>query len=428
MKSTLPQVISQPKVKQENFFYQKDLITFKGEEKTTKQATNNVVNLLLENVKRINLSPDGIDKTVKGFFNVTRTEITIPKSVKINGEKVKLPDLDDPKDCLKWWKKNIGEAPLSVCDKDMKRARIITKLPSAIRTKLLANLSTPESAKNFKLTVYDNEELIKYRLHLNERRYLIATSKATPTKDGKDIIKTVSDTIYNNYAQKGIQKSKKLIVMLGQKAAGKTTLVDKMRQEYGVIVADSDEIRDIIGTQETELHGRFKAEIKNTLAKKAIKEGANYLAQFHGTGTKNVIKLINQFAKAGYSVEIQNMEVPENKLVERIASRKERSNKDADPLAVILCGKDPQLNNFEEIVKKTKKIQLANFKKIMGKINDKIAKIEARDQSPSRDLQLANFKKIAEKMKKQIKIQLIELKQRYNNDVAYGTPPLKVNG
>ena len=176
-----------------------------------------------------------------------------------------------------------------------------------------------------------------------------------PTEKGQAAIKAVSNQIYDNYANspEGIKKEKKLIVMIGQKASGKTTLVNQARKEHGVIVADSDDIRDAIGYQETELHGRLKALVKQDLAKKAINEGANYLAQFHGTGVNGTLELIKQFKDGGYKdIEIINLEVPEDKLVDRIAKRKEFSGKDADPLSVVTCGHEEQLANFRSIVEK----------------------------------------------------------------------------
>lgn len=370
----------------QQFFTVKDTVSF-----SANLAVNNtsvtirplkLANFLIEKVKRIKLS-SGTDKTVKGFFNVVNNKIKYPKSVEINGEDIKLPDFEKPKDCAKWWKKHIGAEPLSTSKEDKKRARVLTKLPSLARTKLLATLPASVNGKPFKLTVYDNKELIDYRRKLNQRRIAIRTSTAVANQQGKNVINAVTDAIYDKYANsgEGIKYDKKLIVMIGQKAAGKTTLVNEMRQKYGVVVADSDEIREFIGTQETELHGLIKSGVKNAMADRAIIEGANYLAQFHGTGTAGALDLIKKFRKAGYDIEIQNMEVPENKLVERIIARKEKSDKDADPLAVILCGMKEQLENFNEIVKKT-------AKKAKGKTE--------------------------------------VISKRFNNDVPYGTRPIEI--
>lgn len=328
-------------------------IAFKGKDVFCKLATREVekqTNSLLDIVKGINLSPNGIDETIKDFFEIIKTKMPkIPKYIKINGKKVKLPDLDNPKKCWKWWKKQIGKVPLTVSKEDRERAKPLSKLPSSIREKLIASLSRRGKV----LTAYDNPELIKYRLDLNNRRILLDTREAKTTKNGQAVIEAVSNKIYDSYANsnEGIKKEKKLIVMIGQKASGKTTLVNQVRKEHGVVVADSDEVRDIIGYQETELHGRLKFAVKQNLEEKAIKEGTNYLAQFHGTGTKSTIKLIKKFKKAGYEIEIMNLEVPEDKLVGRIAKRKELSGKNADPLSVILCDEKAQRKHFKEIAK-----------------------------------------------------------------------------
>jgi predicted kinase len=318
-----------------------------------KEDEQNAVSLL-KTVKGINLSPTGIDETIKGFFKIIETKMPkTPKHIKINGEKVKLPDLDNPEKCWKWWEKNIGEVPLSVRPEDRERAKPLTKLPSLIRKKLIASLSRQGKI----LTEYDNPELIKYRADLNGRRILLDLREAKATKNGKAVIKAVSNEIYDSYANspEGIKKEKKLIVMIGQKASGKTTLVDKARKEYGVVVGDSDDIREkFIGSQETELHGRLKFAVKQNLEDRAIKEGTNYLAQFHGTGTKSTLELIKKFKKAGYDIEIMNLEVPEAQLVERIAKRKEFSGKNADPLSVILCDEKTQRKHFKEIEKEGK--------------------------------------------------------------------------
>lgn len=301
----------------------------------------------IKSVKGIDLALDGTDKTVDGFFKITniRNE-KIKGSIKINGEKVKLPDLDDPIDCCKWWKKHIGKKPLSVDDR--KRAKILADLPKQVRARIVANVSE----KGMKLTKYDNKELIRYRLNLNKRRVAIQSRDAVATRTGDAVVNKVTDRIYRDYVCQGIKNEKKLFVMIGQKAAGKSTLVDMMRKNHGVLVADSDEIRSIIGSQETELHGRLKYAVKDELANRAIAEGANFLAQFHGTGTGKATEVIRKFKKAGYDVEVMNLQVPEKELISRIFKRKAKTNKDADPLAVILCGKKEQKENFYSIVKK----------------------------------------------------------------------------
>ncbi len=305
-----------------------------------------------QEIKDVQLVKNKPDDTIKGFFDVTGyNQIHYPDFVKVNGKKLQLPDLNNSGECWQWWQKNIGEKPLSVEKKDRKRAKPLIKMPSRVKEKIIANLS-----RNGKvLTKYDNPELIKYRLDVNNRRIIIDTKDVKPTKKGQNLINSITNDIYDAYAdsKKGIKKDKKLIVMLGQKAAGKTSLVDQMRKEHGVIVGDSDEIRDLIGYQETELHGRLKFKIKENLENKAIKENANYLAQFHGTGTKKTITLIKKFQQAGYDIEIMNIEVPEKELIKRIKTRKEKTGKNADPLSVILCGKKDQRNNYEKIVKKT---------------------------------------------------------------------------
>lgn len=307
---------------------------------------------ILDEVRKINLSKDRIDSTIKGFYELIETKIKFPGFIEVNGKKIELPNLDSPKECSQWWDENISRTPLSVDAEDRKKAAIISELPSVYRNKFLSVLS----GVGKKLTVYDNKALLKYRAELEKRRYLIRTKEAKETQKAKVVIDNVSKAIYDKYEKQGINKdkNKRLIVMIGQKAAGKTTLVDKMREKYGVMVADSDEIREFIGTQETELHGRLKSGIKNKLADMAIKDGANYLAQFHGTGTKGPIELIKKFTKEGYKVTIINLEVPESELVKRIQKRKKMSGKDADPLAVVLCGQKEQLANFQEIAEKGK--------------------------------------------------------------------------
>lgn len=297
--------------------------------------------------RHTDFSDKGKDKTVNGFFNIGKTGKNKYGTIKFNGEKVELPDLDDPIDCWKWWKKHIGKKPLSV--KDRERAVIITRLPRDARNRILANLSK----EGHQLTQYDTPELIRYRLRLNKRRVSIENTDATGTSRGNSVINKVTDIIYRRYICQGVKNEKKLFVMIGQKAAGKSTLVDMMRKKHGVLVADSDEIREIIGGQETILHGRLKFGVKDELANRAIDEGANFLAQFHGTGTGKASEIIAKFKRAGYNVEVINLEVPEKELVSRIFKRKAASNKDADPLSVILCGKKEQKENFYSIVKKS---------------------------------------------------------------------------
>jgi len=352
-KYELNQQITKQAIPQKRLNLINNYIAFQGKDVFCKSAVKELekpVNTLLDIVKGINLSPAGIDETIKGFFKIIETKIPkTQKTIKIDGKKVKLPDLDNPEKCWKWWTKHIGETPLTVSEADRERAKPLKKLSSGVRQKLIASLSRRGKI----LTEYDNPELIKYRLDLNNRRILLDTREAKATKAGQAVIESVSNKIYGNYvnSKEGVKKEKKLIVMIGQKASGKTTLVNQVRKDHGVIVADSDEVRDIIGYQETELHGRLKFAVKQNLEDKVIKDGTNYLAQFHGTGTGSTLKLIKKFKKAGYDIEIMNLEVPEAQLVDRIAKRKQFSGKNADPLSVILCDEKAQRKHFKEIAK-----------------------------------------------------------------------------
>ena len=113
-------------------------VAFQGKDelKLSGKETEKPVNPLINEVKGIQLPLKGFDKTIKDYFETLKiNNFEAPKSIKIDGKDIKLPNLNNHNECWKWWNKNVSETPLTVSKEDRAKTRILTKLPANIREK-----------------------------------------------------------------------------------------------------------------------------------------------------------------------------------------------------------------------------------------------------------------------------------------------------
>ena len=116
-------------------------------------------------------------------------------------------------------------------------------------------------------------------------------------------------------------KEKKLTIVMGPTAAGKSTRVDEIKAQRGAIVTDSDDVKKVLPEFEGGLNSdgvHAESSILNAaLLNKATDNGDNVIFPTTGKDKSKIDKVINAAEKKGYTVEVMYITADRPELIAR---------------------------------------------------------------------------------------------------------------
>jgi len=191
-------------------------------------------------------------------------------------------------------------------------------MPEEIDTHL-ANLDTPE---------------------IKEARAL--TAKGTPTQEiNTEERNVLRDAIVREtYGDGAAKQGKRLDLVIGAPASGKSTIVEDLAREHGSIVPDADAIKKMLpeygikgeGSQLVHAEStRLAAEVR----KIAREKGDNTILQMVGGDPEQVAKSIKAYHDAGYDIHLHHVELAPEKAAARAVDRFKKGGHFIDPAYIL---------------------------------------------------------------------------------------------
>lgn len=116
-------------------------------------------------------------------------------------------------------------------------------------------------------------------------------------------------------------KEKKLTIVMGPTAAGKSTRVDEIKAQRGAIVTDSDDVKKVLpefegGLNSDGVHAESSM-LNAALLNKATDNGDNVIFPTTGKDKSKIDKVINAAEKKGYTVEVMYITADRPELIAR---------------------------------------------------------------------------------------------------------------
>ena len=132
----------------------------------------------------------------------------------------------------------------------------------------------------------------------------------------------ITDELYGNGAAK---KEQKMFIIMGLPASGKSTFANKIKDETGSILIDSDFVKEKLpefdgGDGAGLVHNESK-EITAGIQMKAMQNGDNVIIPIVGSSGGKIEKLQNLAQKLGYKTYLQYIEVPREVAIVRNIKR-----------------------------------------------------------------------------------------------------------
>ena len=161
-------------------------------------------------------------------------------------------------------------------------------------------------------------EAEKVKLNTNERPGFALDSNADfwKTRDfGKNFGVGLENFIQKYYGAGSRLKEKKVVIIMGPTAAGKSTL-EKQFDNYGAFLADSDEVKKVLPEYKGGLNANGvhveSSFINAVIMKRAAQNGDNIIYPTTGRNADQLNKTIKFFEDEGYTIQVANVEVDAN--------------------------------------------------------------------------------------------------------------------
>lgn len=200
------------------------------------------------------------------------------------------------------------------------------------------NDADPTDANVFKYEtsdVYINKlaEAEKVKKFTNQVPGFILDSTADFWKNrnfGKKFGVGLENFIKKYYGAGSELKEKKVVIIMGPTAAGKSTL-EKQFKNYKAFLADSDEVKKVLpeyagGLNANGVHVESSF-INATIMKRAAQNGDNIIYPTTGRNADQLNKTIKFFEDQGYTIQVANVEQPVNVLKLRNIARTIKDNR-----------------------------------------------------------------------------------------------------
>lgn len=194
--------------------------------------------------------------------------------------------------------------------------------------------AAPKSLVDQILTPEQRAKVAEAQAKLVEARQRFA--QATGLQDTADIdtperIAERVDIIEALYGDGAKRKERRLDLVLGAPASGKSTVADPLRQQHGAIEVDSDAAKALLQGYENgigaDLVHKESSQIADDLAKKALAAGDNIVWPVVGKTYEGVVEKINKARAAGYKVYISHVEVAPAETIKRALARFETTGR-----------------------------------------------------------------------------------------------------
>lgn len=142
-------------------------------------------------------------------------------------------------------------------------------------------------------------------------------------------------------------KKRRVDIVLGGPASGKSQVVKPLVKEHGSMVIDSDIYKEKIpeyagGLGAAAVHKESSNIVEGAILDKALKAGDNIVYPRLGKNPKEIKRLIDLFNANGYEVHLHNVELPIDKAMERAISRFQEQGRFVDPLFIKQVGLQPR--------------------------------------------------------------------------------------
>ena len=148
------------------------------------------------------------------------------------------------------------------------------------------------------------------------------TTDQINTRERQALRKQIADELYGNCAQK---KEGKVWLIVGVPASGKSTIANPLVEQNGAILIDSDEAKEKLpefanGTLATAVHEE-SSKIADSILMRAIQNNDNIVMPVVGKTMESLQRKINHFKAADYEVNLEYVDLPVEKAVQRVKSR-----------------------------------------------------------------------------------------------------------
>lgn len=142
-------------------------------------------------------------------------------------------------------------------------------------------------------------------------------------------------------------KNRRVDIVLGGPASGKSQVVKPLVDQHGSMVIDSDIYKEKIpeyagGLGAAAVHKESSNIVEGAILDKALKAGDNIVYPRLGKNPKEIKRLIDLFNENGYEVHLHNVELPVAKAMERSITRFQEHGRFVDPLFVKQVGLQPR--------------------------------------------------------------------------------------
>lgn len=168
------------------------------------------------------------------------------------------------------------------------------------------------------------------------------TSKGEPTLaiDTEERNALREKIVHDIYGDGAVKQERRLDIVTGSPASGKSTLVEELAREHGSIAPDSDAIKkqlpeyglkgegsQVVHTESTALAAQVRA--------LARERGDNTILQMIGQDAEQIKKHIQIYKDNGYDVHLHHVELAPEKAAERAASRFKEGGHFVDPQFIL---------------------------------------------------------------------------------------------
>ena len=168
-------------------------------------------------------------------------------------------------------------------------------------------------------TPYDTPKIIEAR----ERSISIHETINIKTPE-RDILR---DALANKFYGEGASiKEKRLDLIIGRPASGKSTLAKKLAEEYDSLVIDSDEVKKLLPEYENGIGSGATHEESSLIAdemilEKALNNNDNVVFPRLGRNVRIMEELIDLLAKRGYKIHFHYVDLSIDKAIKRAIER-----------------------------------------------------------------------------------------------------------
>lgn len=195
--------------------------------------------------------------------------------------------------------------------------------------------------------------------------------------------------VRETYGEGAAKQEKRLDLVIGAPASGKSTLVEDLAREHGSIVPDADAIKKqfpeygLTGEGSQLVHGEstvLAAEVRRL----ARERGDNTILQMVGNDAEQIKKNIKIYHDAGYDVHLHHVELPPEKAAARAVERYKNGGHFIDP-AYILREVGIKPSQAYDIVKSDERLK--SFQKLSNDVERGAAprRIESGSRSAQKE-------------------------------------------